>query len=184
MPLAVSAEQEQSIMHPEGSFFAEPKNWVVLAFFLFFILFGKKLWGALAGMLDARAVSVKAELEEAARLRREAESMLRDAEKQRADALADAKSLIEGARAEASRLTAAAAAEAEASAKRREQMAIDRIAAAEKAAVDDVRLAAADIATTAARQVLAEGLTAAADSALIDQAITQLPTALTARRAA
>jgi F-type H+-transporting ATPase subunit b len=171
-------------MHHDESFFAEPKNWVVLAFILFFILFGKKLWGALAGILDARAVAVKAEIEEAYRLRREAESMLRDAEKQRADALAEAKALIAGARTEAGRLAAAAAAEAEASARRREQMAVDRIAAAEKAAVDDVRLAAADIATTAARQVLAEGLTADADSALIDQAFTQLPTALAPRRAA
>jgi F-type H+-transporting ATPase subunit b len=170
-------------MH-EASFFGEPRNWVVLAFILFFVLFGKKLWGALAGMLDARAAAVKAELEEAARLRREAESMLRDAEKQRSDALVEAKALVEGARAEAGRLSAAAAAEAEASAKRRQQMAIDRIAAAEKAAVDDVRLAAADVATTAARQVLAEGLSAAADSKLIDQAITQLPVALAPRRAA
>ena len=80
-------------------------------------------------MLDARASAVKAELEEASRLRLEAVSMLRDAEKQRADALADAKALIDGARAEASRMAAAAAAEAEASAKRREQMAIDRISA-------------------------------------------------------
>jgi F-type H+-transporting ATPase subunit b len=171
-------------MDHQPSFFAEPRNWVVLAFILFFALFGKTLWKALAGMLDARAATVKAELEEASRLRREAESMLRGAEKQRADALAEAKTLIEGARTEASRLAAAAAADAEASAKRREQMAIDRIAAAEKAAVDDVRLAAADVATTAARQVLAEGLTADADSVLVDHAITQLPAALAARRAA
>lgn len=171
-------------MHNEPGFFAEPRNWVVLAFILFFVLFGNRLWRALAGLLDARATAVKAELEEAARLRREAESMLRDAEKQRADALADAKSLIEGARAEAGRVSAAAAAEAEASAKRREQMAIDRIAAAEKAAVDDVRLAAAEVATTAARQVLSEGVTGEADAALIDHAITQLPAALASRRAA
>ena len=134
-------------MHNEPGFFAEPRNWVVLAFILFFVLFGRKLWAALAGLLDARAVAVKGELEEAARLRREAESMLRDAEKQRADALSEARALIEGARAEAGRVSAAAAAEAEASAKRREQMAIERIAAAEKAAVADVRLAAADVAT-------------------------------------
>jgi F-type H+-transporting ATPase subunit b len=182
-PPAASAEQERR-MHSEPGFFAEPRNWVVIAFFLFFILFGKKLWGALAGLLDARAVAVKAELEEASRLRREAESMLRDAEKQRTDALAEAKALIEGARAEAARLSAAAAAEAEASAKRREQMAVDRIAAAEKAAVDDVRLTAADVATAAARQVLAEGLTADADARLIDHAISQLPAALAPRRAA
>ncbi len=88
-------------MDHEPSFFGEPRNWVVFAFILFFVLFGKKLWSALAAMLDARAASVKAELEEAARLRREAEAMLRGAEKQRADALTEAKALIEGARAEA-----------------------------------------------------------------------------------
>src|ERR1700760_1400006 len=90
--------QEQITMHEE-SFFGDSKNWVLIAFFLFFILFGKKLWGALAAILDARTVSVRAELEEAARLRREAANMLRDAEKQRSDALAEAKTLIEGARA-------------------------------------------------------------------------------------
>jgi F-type H+-transporting ATPase subunit b len=171
-------------MHHEESFFAEPRNWVIIAFILFFVLFGRKLWGALAGILDSRTATVRAELEEASRLRREAEAMLRDAEKQRADAVADAKSLIEGAQAEAARLSAASATEAEASARRREKMAIDRISAAEKAAVDDVRLTAADVATTAARQVLAEGLTAEADAALIDQAIAQLPAALAPRRAA
>ena len=171
-------------MEHEASFFAEPRNWVVLAFVLFFVLFGRKIWGALAGLLDARGVAVKAELEEASRLRREAESMLRDAEKQRADALTEAKALIQGAQQEAARLSAAASAEAEASAKRREQMAMDRIAAAEKAAVDDVRLAAADVATSAARQVIAQGLTVETDAVLIDQAINQLPTALAGRRAA
>jgi len=171
-------------MHHDAGFFANPLNWVTLAFFLFFIIFGKKLWNALAAILDARAVSVKAELEEASRLRREAEAMLDEAEKQRSNALAEAKALIEHARAEADRLAAEAAAEAEAAAKRREKMAIDRIGAAEKAAVDDVRLVAADIATTAARQVISEDLTEDADSRLIDQAITQLPSALSARRAA
>jgi len=171
-------------MHHEASFFAEPANWVVVAFFLFFILFGRQLWKALSGLLDARTATVKAELEEASRLRREAEAMLEDAEKQRTDALADAKAMIERARSEATRLASEAAAEAEASARRREQMAIDRIAAAEKAAVDEVRLAAADIATTAAREVISEGLSADADSRLIDQAITQLPSALSTRRAA
>ena len=117
-------------MQDEPSFFAEPRNWVVLAFILFFVLFGKKLWGALAAMLDARAASVRAEMDEAARLRSEAEAMLKEAEAARAKAQTDAKLLIEGAAAEAARVAEATRAEAEASAKRREQMALDRIAAA------------------------------------------------------
>jgi F-type H+-transporting ATPase subunit b len=171
-------------MHEELGFFAEPSHWVVLAFFLFFIIFGKKLWGALAGMLDARAASVRAELDEAARLKSEAEAMLKDAEAMRAKALVDAKLLIDGAAAEAARVAEATRTEAEASAKRREQMALDRIAAAQKQAVDEVRTAAAELATIAARQVIAEGLSAEAGAALIDQAIARLPAALAARRAA
>ena len=152
-------------MEHHESFFADPVHWVVGSFILFFVLFGRQIWKAVSGMLDNRALVVKAELEEAARLRREAEAMLQAAEKQRADAVSDAQQLIEGAKAEAARVAAAAAAEAEVSAKRREQMAMDRIAAAQKAAVDEVRLAAADVATAAARQVIAEGLTAADDFA-------------------
>jgi F-type H+-transporting ATPase subunit b len=171
-------------MNEAHGFFAEPSHWVVLSFFLFFIIFGKKLWGALAGMLDARAAGVRAELDEAARLKSEAEAMLKQAEAARASAEADAKLLIEGAAAEATRVAEAMRAEAEASAKRREQMAIDRIAAAQKQAVDEIRTTAAELATIAARRVIAEGLSPESSAALIDQAIAQLPAALAARRAA
>jgi F-type H+-transporting ATPase subunit b len=47
-----------------------------------------------------------------------------------------------------------------------------------------VRLTAVEVATAAARQVIAEGLSADADSHLIDHAITQLPGALSSRRVA
>jgi F-type H+-transporting ATPase subunit b len=167
-------------MHDEVGFFAEPVHWVVLSFFLFFIIFGKKLWGALAGMLDARAASVRAEIDEAARLKSEAETMLKEAEATRARAQADARTLIAGAAAEAARVAETARADAEASAKRREQMALDRIAAAQKQAVDEVRTAAAELATAAARQVIAEGLSPESGAALIDQAIARLPAALRA----
>jgi F-type H+-transporting ATPase subunit b len=168
----------------EGSFFTEPKFWVASAFIVFFIVFGRKLWGALAGLLDSRAEAIRAELEEAARLRREAENMLREAQLRRDRALEEAQALVAGAQSEAQRLAAAAQAEAEAAARRREQMAIDRIAAAEKAAVDEVRLTAADLASIAARDVIAASLSAEADARLIDRSISQLPAALAARRAA
>ena len=165
-------------------FFAEPRNWVFLAFVVFFVLFGKMLWVAIRDILDRRAAVVRAELAEAERLRREAEAILAEAKQRREAAIADAQRLLEGAKHEAERLTAAAAAEAEAAAKRREQMALDRIAAAEKAAVDQVRLTAAQIATAASERVIRDGLTPAADAALIDRAISGLPAALSGRRAA
>jgi F-type H+-transporting ATPase subunit b len=170
-------------MH-EASFFAEPRNWVAAAFIVFFLLFGRKLWGAITQLLDDRAAKIRTELAEAARLRTEAEAMLKDAQARRDSAMADARHLLEGAKAEAARLAEAAAAEAEAAASRREKMAMDRIAAAEKAAVDEVRTTAAEVATVAARRVIADGLSAEADGRLIDHAITQLPAALAQRRVA
>lgn len=171
-------------MEHHESFFEDPRSWVAIAFVIFFVLFGRKIWAALTGMLDQRAALVRAELDEAKRLRQEAEAMMKDAATRREAALVEAKRLLEGAKAEAERVTRAAAAEAEASAKRREQMALDRIAAAEKAAVDDVRMTAADVATRAAARVIGDTLSPAAGTALVDQAIAGLGTALASKRAA
>jgi F-type H+-transporting ATPase subunit b len=171
-------------MEHHESFFQDPRTWVAIAFVIFFVLFGKKIWDAIAAMLDKRADDIRAELAEAQRLRNEAEAMLKDAKARREAAMADAQRLLEGARAEADRLAAAAAAEAEASAARRERMAVDRIAAAEKAAVDEVRMAAADIAAKAAEQVIRGTLSGEAASALVDKAIGALPAALSSKRAA
>jgi F-type H+-transporting ATPase subunit b len=170
-------------MHHE-SFWGNPRTWVGVAFVLFFVIFGRKLWEAIAKILDARADAVRKELDEASRLRREAEAMLADAESRRTQALADAQRLIEGAHAEAARVQKAAAEEAEHAARRREQMAMERIAAAEKAAVEDVRKTAADVATTAAQEVISRGLAPDADAALVDRSINGLPSALSSRRAA
>ena len=164
-------------------FFAEPRSWVAVAFVLFFAIFGAKLWKALTGMLDGHAAAIRAELEEASRLRTEAEAMLKDAQARREAALTDARSMLEAARAEAGRVAEQAHVDAAAAGRRREQMAMERISAAEKAAVTEVRLAAADIATRAAQDVIAATLSAEGDVALIDRAIATLPAAL-GRRAA
>ncbi len=170
--------------HHHESLFADPRTWVGVAFVIFFVIFGRKLWSGLANILDKRAVQVRAELDEAARLRREAEALLKDARAQRETALADAATMLTQARAEAVRVGEAARADAATAAARRERMALERIDAAEKAAVSDVRTAAAEIATRAAEHVISTGFGAEADAQLIDRAIQNLPAALAGRRAA
>ena len=169
-------------MHLHG-FFGEPRTWVAIAFVIFFILFGARLWKAIASMLDAHATRIREDLDEASRLRREAEAMLTDATKRREQALTEARGMIEAAHGEAARLAEQARADAEAAGRRREQMAHDRIAAAEKAAVNEVRQAAADIAARAAQDVIATTLSAEADAQIIDRAIAGLPAALVRRAA-
>lgn len=167
-----------------GNIFADPKTWVGVAFTIFFVLFGRKLFATLMATLDKRGTAIQAELDEASRLRREAEAMLTDATARREIATRDASALLEQARAEASRLAETARTDAAAAATRRERMAMDRIGAAEKAAVTEVRLAAADIAARAAGQVIAQTLSVDTDAALIDRAIGGLPAALSERRTA
>ena len=171
-------------MEHQYGFWENPKTWVGVAFVIFFVLFGSKIWASITAILDKRAERVREELAEAQRLRSEAEALLKDAKAQREQALVDAKALMDGARHQAQQLAAAAAAEAEASAVRRERMAVDRIATAEKAAVDEVRHVAAEVAATAAERVIRETLSPEAGGVLVDRAIASLPTALAPRRAA
>ena len=158
----------------------DPKFWVAASFVIFVLLVGKMAWSRATGMLDARGERIRAELDEARRLREEAEAMLASATAEREAAIAEAAAMIERAQAEAQRLAAATAAEAEAAAKRRERMAMDRIAAAEASAVAEVRNAAAEIATAAVREVIIAHHDASADASLIDAAVTSLPVAFRA----
>ena len=170
--------------HAHPTLLADPKTWVGIAFLVFFLIFGAKIGKALNAMLDRRSAAIRAELEEAARLRTEAEAMLRSAQARREAALREAEEVLARARVDAARLTEAARQEAEHASLRRERLALDRIAAAEKAAVTQVRQAAADIASRAAGQVIANGFGAEADATLVNQAISGLPAALAGRRAA
>jgi F-type H+-transporting ATPase subunit b len=170
-------------MHEE-SFFGNPRTWVAVAFIIFVVLFGRKLWGAFAGILDKRIAAVRAELDEAQRLRGEAEQLLAEAKSRREAAMTEAQALLAGAKAEAERLAHEAEADAKAATVRRERMAVDRIAAAEKAAVAEVRETAAEVAVTAAETVIRDHLSQEMDAGLVDRAINGLPAALSPRRAA
>jgi F-type H+-transporting ATPase subunit b len=152
--------------------------WVLVAVVIFAILAGRRIVAALTGMLDARTKQVQEALDEAAQLKAEAEAMLREAQAAQAQAAKDAAQILASATAEAARMAATLAAEAEATAKRRERMAMERIAAAEAAALKEVRAAAIDIATAASARLLHDTMGAAADMAMIDQAIAGVPAAL------
>ncbi|MDT7951525.1 MAG: F0F1 ATP synthase subunit B [Acetobacteraceae bacterium] len=171
-------------MEHHETFFGNPRTWIGLAFFIFYAIFGRKIWAAITGLLDSRAAKIRAELDEASRLRTEAEAMLRDAQSQREQASKDVQAMLDNARIEAANVAEAARKEAADAAKRRERMAMDRIGAAEKAAIGEVRQAAADIAARAAEQVIRDGFDAEQDSEIINRAISGLPAALASRRAA
>lgn len=162
----------------------EPLFWYSVAFVLFFVVFGRRITRPLGALLDARAVRIRQELDEAARLRREAEQLLAEARREQLATIAAAKDMVERSRQQAARIAEDAKREAEVAAARREQLAQDRVRSAERAALAEVRARAAEIATEAARAAIARLMTGEQDQPVIDRAIAALPAALSKRTAA
>jgi len=160
------------------AFYLHGSFWVLIAVLIFVLVAGRQIARIIGAMLDERGASVSAALAEAAQLKTEAEALLADAKARQKQAEEDAKAILATAHVEAASLAASLAAEAEASAKRRERMALERIEAAEAAAVNEIRATAIDIATAASASLLAATFGADADAALIDRAIAAAPAAL------
>jgi F-type H+-transporting ATPase subunit b len=159
-------------------FMMEAEFWVLVAFIIAISFLVYKVKDTIAGALDARAGKIKAELDEAQKLRDEAQAKLAEFQLKQRDALKEAEGIIALAMEEAQRLAAQGARDLEAAIERRRRMAQEKIALEEQKAMSDLRMAAVDVAVAALRRVLAEDLNPAQQSALIDNAINTLPPTL------
>ncbi len=154
---------------------AEPEFWVAVSFFLFVglvIYLGahKKV----ASALDARAASIAKELDQARRLREEAEKVLADYRRKQGDAAKEAEAIVSLAAKEAEILAAETRRSMTEHFERRMMLAEDKIARAEAEALREVRATAADAAVAAAQIVIAEKLTPEAADKLVKQGIDAL----------
>jgi F-type H+-transporting ATPase subunit b len=149
--------------------------WVLVAFVAFVAFMVWKARKALVGGLDARAARIKAEIDEAQRLRDEAQALLADYQRKQSEALGEAQAMVKQAEEEGKRVRAKAETELAAALKRREQQALDRIAQAEAQALSEVRNLAADLAVAATQKILTERLDPAKAQALVGDAIAELP---------
>ncbi len=153
----------------------EPYGWVALAMVVFLaILVWKKVPAAIGRALDGKIAAIRQQLDEAAQLRADAEALKAEYEAKSAQAGKEAETMIARARAEAEGIVAQAETDAAALVERRTRMAEDKIAAAERAAVEDVRAKAAAAATAAAEALIRDKLDAKADKAMVDATIAGL----------
>lgn len=150
---------------------ANPEFWVGIGLLLFFGIVWWKARAMIAGMLDAKAATIQTDLDEAARLRAEAETMLADIRAQRAEAERHASEMLKAAEADAFRLAAEAKIKLEEQIARRAALAERKIASAEAAAAAEVKAVAADLAAQAAEQILAARLASAKSDPSVDAAI-------------
>ena len=147
-------------------------GWVALSMLVVVaIIIWRKVPAMIARALDARIATIRHDLDEASRLRAEAERQLQQATTRNAASASDAAAIVAHAEAEANALLAKAETDAADLVQRRARMAEDKIGAAERAAVAEVRARAADAAVSAAAALIAERHDAAADRRLVDRAI-------------
>lgn len=151
--------------------FSDPTFWVALAFVCFIALVFKPISKFATSALDSRAEKIKAELDEAEKLRNEAQDLLAQYQRKQRDASKEAEEIIQHAKDEAERLDREGRARLEAALERREKLAMDRIQLAEQQAVERVRNQAIAIAIAAAESVLADSLSKDKANDLIDGAI-------------
>ena len=138
-------------------FLFDAETWVALAFLCFLGLLGfVGVPKMLTKSLDERGARIKAELDEARKLKDEAAALLAEYRRKREQAEGEAQEIVAGAKAEADRLTIEAKAKVEDFVARRTQMAETKIAQAEAQALADVRGAAAEAAVAAAEKILSE----------------------------
>jgi F-type H+-transporting ATPase subunit b len=133
-----------------------------------------KVPGKVAGLLDARAERIRQELDEARRLREEAQSLLATYERKQKEVVGQAEAIVAHAKTDAERASAEAHEALKLSIVRRVKAAEDQIASAEAAVLKDVKDRAVAIAVAAASEVIAKNMSAKDGAGLIDAAIDEV----------
>lgn len=156
-------------------FIFEPEFWVAVSFFIFVaVVLYLGVHKKIASVLDARAATIAKELDDARRLREEAEKVLADYRRKEGDAAKEAQGIIELASKEAEIMAAETRRSMKEHFERRMKLAEDKIARAEAEALREVREAAAEAAVAAAQIVIKEKLTPEAADKLVKQGIDAL----------
>jgi F-type H+-transporting ATPase subunit b len=154
---------------------ADPVFWVMISFFAFMaLLVYYKVPGMVGKALDQRAEAIRHELDEARRLRDEAQALLNDYQRKSRQAEDEAKSILEQAKREGQALAAETRKSLTESVERRARLAEEKIARAEAQAVAEVRASAVDSAIAAAEKILKARTSGKTASTLIETSIRDL----------
>jgi F-type H+-transporting ATPase subunit b len=153
---------------------AEGWVYVGITIFLLLAIFVAKAPKRITDILDQRIADTRRQLDEAKAIRAEAEALLTQAKARNAASAGDAAAIITHAEAEAKLMLAKAESDTAELISRRQKMAEDKIAAAERGAIAEVRATAADAAARAAAAIIADKHDAKADKPLVDRTISGL----------
>lgn len=155
--------------------FTQPETWVAIAFVILMVLFAYLgIHKTVLTALDHRSQRIKAELDDARRLKDEAAKLLGEYQARRATAEREAEEIIANARSEAERIATDAKAKMEDFVARRTKTAESKIALAEAQALADVRAAAANAAVEAASTILSQSVKGSVADDLLAKGIAEV----------
>jgi len=157
----------------EYPFLHDTGFWVLLSTLGFVLLVFKLGRKPVLGLLDARTAKIRADLEEAERLKNEAQELLADSQKKHRDAIQTSQKIIDTARETSARIQKEAEQKLSDSMKRKETQLLERIKRAELAAVEELRHQAADLAAKSAEVLLHDAMVKRG-AKLVDEAIGDL----------
>ena len=161
------------------AFLSDSHFWVGIGTLIFFaILLWQKVPALITSALDARAAAISKELEEAQRLRTEAEALLQEYKKKRAEAEGEAAAILAEAKGEAQRYATESRAAIDAQIERRGRQAEEKIVQAEAHAVAEMRALAADRAIAAAETLLTARLDDKRAADLVKRSLEEIPSKL------
>lgn len=170
--LADAVHEAAEHAEPPTALFLAPGGWVAASMLAVIALMTYlKVPALVASALDKKIDGIRSQLDEASRLRAEAEALRQEYAEKIANAEKHAAAMLDHARVEAEQIVAKAEADSAAMIVRRQKMAEDKIAAAERGVIDELRAKAASAAAAAARGLIADRHDAAADRKLVDEAI-------------
>lgn len=169
---AAQEVHEATAEHETVPLWQDTSLWVLVAFVIVIGIMAKAgVHKTIAGGLDKRAQKIADELEQARKLRDEAQELLAQYQRRQREAEEEAKGIIEQAKKDAQRLAAESREKIAEQIERRAKAAEDKIARAEAQAIAEVRGQAADLAIETAREIIRSRMDKGAQSALVEKSI-------------
>ncbi len=153
---------------------SNPSFWVGVSFFVFLAIAYKPAKAAMLSSLDSKIEEIKNQVEEAAKLRDEAQSLLAEYERKQQQSAQHAEEMLAAAKHDADEMKKRAQADLKDALKRQEALAMERIELAEERAVQEVRTAVTEMAIAATAKLIAERAEGDAGDALVEKSIGEL----------
>lgn len=168
------AKEPVADTHAAPSPWTNPDTWILVGFTIFIVLFAKFVVPMIGKMLDGRSATIRNQLEQASRLRAEAQEMLATYQREQQDLLKQAESIVANAKRDAAELRERAAEDLKLAMDRRIQQAQEKITRAETEAVAQIRTQIVESATDLARDMLAQKAQSQSEEQMVASAITAI----------